>query len=59
MKQSGVYRESKSINCKTPKSLEFSKSSKRVMPGGVTANIKFFEPYPTIMTSGSVHISPI
>ena len=23
------------------------------MPGGVTANIKFFEPYPTIMTSGS------
>ena len=22
------------------------------MPGGVTANIKFFEPYPTIMTSG-------
>ena len=23
------------------------------MPGGVTANIKFFEPYPTIMTNGS------
>ena len=23
------------------------------MPGGVTANIKFFEPYPTVMTKGS------
>ena len=27
---------------KTPKSLEFSKSSKKVMPGGVTANIQVF-----------------
>lgn len=38
---------------RTPKSLEFSKTSKKVMPGGVTANIKFFEPYPIIMKSGS------
>ncbi|ARJ39578.1 glutamate-1-semialdehyde 2,1-aminomutase [Sporosarcina ureae] len=37
----------------TPKSLEFSKTSKEVMPGGVTANIKFFEPYPLIMKKGS------
>lgn len=38
---------------KTPKSLEFSKSSRKVMPGGVTANIKFFEPYPVIMKKGA------
>ncbi len=38
---------------KTPKSLEFSKTSKQVMPGGVTANIKFFEPYPVIMKKGA------
>ncbi len=38
---------------RTPKSLEFFNSSKSVMPGGVTANIKFFEPYPIIMKSGS------
>ena len=38
---------------KTPKSLEFSEVSKKVMPGGVTANIKFFEPYPVIMKSGA------
>lgn len=37
---------------KTPKSLAFSKISKHVMPGGVTANIKFFEPYPIVMKSG-------
>lgn len=38
---------------KTPKSLGFSKASKQVMPGGVTANIKFFEPYPVIMKKGA------
>lgn len=38
---------------KTPKSLEFSKVSKNVMPGGVTANIKFFEPYPVVMKKGN------
>lgn len=37
----------------TPKSLAFSKASKKIMPGGVTANIKFFEPYPITMKSGS------
>lgn len=37
----------------TPKSKAFFESSKKVMPGGVTANIKFFEPYPIIMQSGS------
>lgn len=38
---------------KTPSSLEFSRTSKKVMPGGVTANIKFFEPYPVIMKKGA------
>ncbi len=38
---------------KTPKSLEFSKVSQHVMPGGVTANIKFFEPYPVVMKKGT------
>lgn len=36
----------------TPESKKFFESSKSVMPGGVTANIKFFEPYPIIMKSG-------
>lgn len=34
---------------KTPKSLEFYKEASKVMPGGTTANIKFFAPYPIIM----------
>lgn len=37
----------------TPNSKEFFEYSKNIMPGGVTANIKFFEPYPIIMKSGS------
>jgi len=37
---------------KTPKSLAFSEISKKVMPGGVTANIKFFQPYPIVMKKG-------
>lgn len=42
-----MYRE------RTPKSLAFSQSSKEVMPGGMTANIKFFDPYPIVMKKGS------
>lgn len=37
---------------KTPKSLEFYKEAIKVMPGGTTANIKFFAPYPIIMEKG-------
>ena len=37
---------------KTPKSHAFFKEALKVMPGGVTANIKFFEPYPVIMEKG-------
>ncbi|MFS0575612.1 aspartate aminotransferase family protein [Sporosarcina sp. 179-K 3D1 HS] len=38
---------------KTQTSYTFSQRAKQVMPGGVTANIKFFEPYPIVMKSGS------
>lgn len=37
---------------KTPKSLEFYMEAAKVMPGGTTANIKFFPPYPIIMEKG-------
>lgn len=37
----------------TPNSKIFAETSKEIMPGGVTANIKFFEPYPIIMKKGS------
>lgn len=37
---------------KTPKSLEFYKEASKVLPGGSTANIKFFAPYPIIMEKG-------
>ncbi|WP_210468340.1 aspartate aminotransferase family protein [Sporosarcina sp. 6E9] len=53
MDQSGVLSGREAYIEKTPQSLEFSKSAKKIMPGGVTANIKFFEPYPTIMAKGS------
>lgn len=36
----------------TSKSREFFSKAKEVMPGGVTANIKFFDPYPIIMEKG-------
>ncbi|MFD2924134.1 aspartate aminotransferase family protein [Halobacillus naozhouensis] len=38
---------------RTPKSKEFSAAAKHVMPGGVTANIKAFDPYPVIMDKGA------
>ncbi|UOQ92895.1 aspartate aminotransferase family protein [Halobacillus shinanisalinarum] len=38
---------------KTPQSKEFSTEAKQVMPGGVTANIKAFDPYPIIMDQGA------
>ncbi len=34
---------------KTQRSAELWKQSSKVMPGGITANIKFFEPYPIFM----------
>ncbi len=37
------------LSNKTKKSYEFFKQSKEVMPGGVTANIKYFAPYPIVM----------
>jgi glutamate-1-semialdehyde 2,1-aminomutase len=37
---------------KTPKSQAFIEEAKKVMPGGVTANIKSFDPYPIVMQSG-------
>ena len=37
---------------KTPLSKTFMEEAKRVMPGGVTANIKSFAPYPIVMKSG-------
>ncbi|MCM3716942.1 aspartate aminotransferase family protein [Fictibacillus phosphorivorans] len=37
---------------KTTKSKEFFLEAKDVMPGGVTANIKSFDPYPVIMEKG-------
>jgi glutamate-1-semialdehyde 2,1-aminomutase len=53
MTQSKVLSGIEEYIKKTTKSLEFSKTSKQVMPGGVTANIKFFEPYPVIMKKGA------
>ncbi|WP_079529467.1 aspartate aminotransferase family protein [Halobacillus hunanensis] len=38
---------------KTSNSKEFSANAKQVMPGGVTANIKAFDPYPIIMDQGA------
>lgn len=37
---------------KTPRSLELYKKALDVMPGGATANIKFFSPYPIAMEKG-------
>ncbi|WP_324609868.1 aspartate aminotransferase family protein [Oceanobacillus damuensis] len=34
-------------------SIEFLERAKKVMPGGVTANIKFFSPHPIVMNKGS------
>jgi len=50
-----LVKEGQGINeyiVKTPKSKEFFEKSSLIMPGGVTANIKFFEPYPVIMEKG-------
>ncbi|WP_342515088.1 aspartate aminotransferase family protein [Sporosarcina sp. FSL K6-1522] len=53
MTQSKVLSGIEEYIKKTPISLEFSKTSRNIMPGGVTANIKFFEPYPVIMKKGA------
>lgn len=37
---------------KTTKSHQFLEDAKAVMPGGVTANIKYFSPYPIVMKYG-------
>lgn len=36
----------------TPSSKQFLEEAKTVMPGGVTANIKHFDPHPIIMKHG-------
>ncbi|MFB4162802.1 aspartate aminotransferase family protein [Alteribacillus sp. JSM 102045] len=36
----------------TPSSQVFMEEAKKVMPGGVTANIKYFEPHPVVMKHG-------
>ncbi|WP_158736074.1 aspartate aminotransferase family protein [Alteribacillus sp. YIM 98480] len=36
----------------TPSSQAFMKEAEEVMPGGVTANIKYFEPHPVVMKYG-------
>lgn len=38
---------------KTPKSRAFFEEAKKIMPGGVTANIKSFDPYPIVMKGGN------
>ncbi|WP_017726865.1 aspartate aminotransferase family protein [Halalkalibacterium ligniniphilum] len=38
---------------KTKASAQFMKEAEHVMPGGVTANIKHFAPYPIVMKKGS------
>jgi glutamate-1-semialdehyde 2,1-aminomutase len=37
---------------RTPQSQAFVEEAKKVMPGGVTANIKSFDPYPIVMKGG-------
>ncbi|WNS73714.1 aspartate aminotransferase family protein [Bacillus sp. DTU_2020_1000418_1_SI_GHA_SEK_038] len=49
MKIENVSRAVDEFMEKTPKSREFAKEAHKVMPGGVTANIKSFAPYPIIM----------
>lgn len=53
MAQSKVLSGLEAYRSKTPASFDFFNSSKKVLPGGVTANIKFFEPYPVIMKHGN------
>ncbi|MDQ0268253.1 hypothetical protein [Cytobacillus purgationiresistens] len=40
------------FKAKTKKSYAFAQEAQEVMPGGVTANIKYFDPYPIIMERG-------
>ncbi|MFZ4450481.1 aspartate aminotransferase family protein [Salibacterium aidingense] len=42
-----------SIKQKTTGSKEFMDKAKTVMPGGLTANIKYFEPHPIVMKQGN------
>ena len=45
---------------RTSKSLEWMKKAKEVMPGGVTANIKSFDPYPIVMEKGNgAHLTDV
>ncbi|MFC4557914.1 aspartate aminotransferase family protein [Virgibacillus kekensis] len=41
------------VKLTTEKSAHLYESAKRVMPGGVTANIKYFPPYPLFMSNGA------
>lgn len=49
MKSTQAYAEFRN---RTVKSKEFFEEAQKVMPGGVTANIKSFDPYPIVMKSG-------
>ncbi|MDZ5782587.1 aspartate aminotransferase family protein [Marinococcus luteus] len=41
-----------SVSRKTTQSRNLYEKAKKVMPGGVTANIKYFSPYPIVMKKG-------
>ncbi|WP_431801518.1 aspartate aminotransferase family protein [Halobacillus andaensis] len=51
-KEEGLNRAIKKYVEKTPGSKEFLSQTNEVMPGGVTANIKSFDPHPVIMKKG-------
>ncbi|MBM4763168.1 aspartate aminotransferase family protein [Bacillus sp. B15-48] len=49
MTQNQVNKALSEFEQKTPKSKQFFNKAKRFMPGGVTANIKYYAPYPVVM----------
>ncbi|MCP3032710.1 aspartate aminotransferase family protein [Halobacillus sp. A1] len=51
-KEDGLNRAIKNYLDITPDSKDFFSQAKEIMPGGVTANIKSFDPYPVIMKKG-------
>ncbi|WP_257350695.1 aspartate aminotransferase family protein [Pseudalkalibacillus decolorationis] len=52
MDTSNITNTSDQYMKKNQRSKEFYRQAKEVMPGGVTANIKYFDPYPIIMNKG-------
>lgn len=53
MKTSSLDDVHEQLKAKTSKSYQFSLDAQSYMPGGVTANIKYFDPYPIVMQRGS------